>query len=169
MPPLLGWLSLVFCSSRLSPGAVMNGAPIDLLLERLANVHQSGKGWRAACPSHGSDRNQSLSIAAADNGLVLLHCFTGCEPLDVLGAIGLELSDLFPERISDYSPKGRRAAAEFRTLAGWKAALSVLCRESNVIAIAAVALRVGDDLTDADRERLSLACDRVADVREVLV
>ena len=33
--------------------------------------------WQAHCPAH-VDRSPSLSIRAASDGRVLLHCFAGC-------------------------------------------------------------------------------------------
>jgi len=52
--------------------------------------------WKARCPAH-KDSDPSLSITAAGNGRVLLHDFGGCNTADVLAAVGLSFSDLFPE------------------------------------------------------------------------
>ena len=46
------------------------------------------KGWKSICPAH-SGKSQSLSIDNGATGAVLLHCFSGCEYLDVLRALGL--------------------------------------------------------------------------------
>lgn len=88
-------------------------SPIDVVLARLDRPKRTGKGWAARCPAH-EDKSPSLSIAEADGGKVLLHCFSGCNAGDVLGAIGLEWKDLFPESLSpdarrDYQ---RKAATE---------------------------------------------------------
>ena len=51
----------------------------------------------ARCPSH-DDRTASLSIAVGDNGSVLLNCHAGCATCDVLSAVGLKMSDLWPDQ-----------------------------------------------------------------------
>ena len=77
--------------------------------------------WMAQCPHH-EDRHESLSIRRADNGDTLVHCFAGCEVVNVLAACGLDWGALFadaPEtpRLADGArPRRRRqpsrAAAE---------------------------------------------------------
>jgi putative DNA primase/helicase len=48
---------------------------------------RTGDGkWLAHCPSH-DDKNPSLSIGTGRNGKVLLHCFAGCDPNDILDAL----------------------------------------------------------------------------------
>lgn len=69
-------------------------APIDLVLGRLECVKKTGGGFIARCPAH-DDQKPSLSIKEADDGKVLLKCFTGCSVERVVEAIGLELHDLF--------------------------------------------------------------------------
>ena len=60
-----------------------------------AGCRQQGRNW--ACPAH-DDRSPSLSIAAGDDGRVLVHCHAGCSAEAVVQAIGLEMADLFPDR-----------------------------------------------------------------------
>src|SRR5690606_37511242 len=55
--------------------------------------------WKACCPAH-DDRTPSLSISEGENGKVLLHCFAGCDVADVVAAMGLATSDLFPPKDS---------------------------------------------------------------------
>ncbi|MFN7112672.1 MAG: CHC2 zinc finger domain-containing protein, partial [Brevundimonas sp.] len=69
--------------------------PIDKVLERLQGVRRSGKGWVARCPAH-EDRTPSLSVAEGHDGRVLIKCFAGCTLEAILGALGLEVRDLFP-------------------------------------------------------------------------
>ena len=69
--------------------------PIDILLARLDRPRKSGKGYTCRCPAH-EDRGPSLSVTEASDGRVLLHCFAGCDTIDVLQAIGLDWKDLFP-------------------------------------------------------------------------
>ena len=70
---------------------------IEPILSRLDKVRKSGKGYTARCPAH-EDRMASLSLRET-NDRVLIHCFAGCPPAAVLGAIGLELADLFKDRL----------------------------------------------------------------------
>ncbi len=54
---------------------------------------RNGRDWQ--CPAH-HDRTPSLTVTKAENGTVLLHCHAGCTVEDVVRALGLEISDLFP-------------------------------------------------------------------------
>lgn len=142
--------------------------PIAVLLSRLEGVKRSGKGWIAKCPAH-KDRSASFSVAEGREGRVLCRCFAGCELTDVLRAVGLELSDLFPQRLADTSPEGRAAAREAWRQSGWAAALSVLAREATVVCIAAGDLAEGRALSGEDQARLAVALERIEGCREVLV
>src|SRR5215472_4139521 len=50
--------------------------------------------WVAQCPAH-PDRSPSLSIREGDDGRLLLHCFAGCSPEEILSALGLKMRVLF--------------------------------------------------------------------------
>ena len=39
----------------------------------------------------------SLAISQTPDGLILIHCFSGCGASDILSAIGLSLRDLYPD------------------------------------------------------------------------
>jgi len=78
---------------RLTQG--QSESPIGKFLALLANVRTCGDGWSARCPGHG-DRNNSLSVQEGDDGKVLLHCHTGCDLDDILEALEVEASCLFP-------------------------------------------------------------------------
>jgi hypothetical protein len=77
-------------------------APIEVLLSRLDGVRQvRSNQWMSRCPHHNGD-GTSLSIKNEDNGYILLYCFAHeCEAGDILSAVGMTVSDLFPERLSD--------------------------------------------------------------------
>ena len=121
--------------------------PVELLLSRLERVRANRNGtWVARCPAH-DDRSPSLSIATGDNGKVLLHCFAGCGAADVVEAIGLELSSLFPET---HDWKGQR-----RTNVDYKALCHFIQHEITVLIIAAQKVRVGEVLTEDDQETLA--------------
>lgn len=86
-----------------SPGA---NQPLDTVLAGLERVKQTGpSSWLASCPTsrhaHG-DRSRGLSVREGDEGRVLIHCFAGCPVDEVVNALGLELSDLFPARAITY-------------------------------------------------------------------
>jgi hypothetical protein len=68
---------------------------ISYLLNQLFKVKKTGSDrWLARCPAH-DDRNPSLAIRDC-NGTVLLKCFAGCNAHEIVSAIGMNLSDLFP-------------------------------------------------------------------------
>jgi hypothetical protein len=143
----------------------MNSA---MLLARLEGVRRSGDGWRANCPNGHATARGSLSIMEADDGRILLSCFACHDTRGILRTLGLELADLFPERIRDPSPEARRAAREAFKRSAWAAALGVLGRESLLVLLAARSMRVCDVPSENDVERLALAEDRIARAREVL-
>ena len=47
------------------------------------------------CPAH-NDQEASLTISKGDKGTVV-HCHAGCDTADVLGAVGLKMTDLFDD------------------------------------------------------------------------
>jgi hypothetical protein len=59
---------------------------------------RSGQQAMAQCPAH-DDHDPSLSIRRIE-GQALIHCHAGCDSSDVLGALGMTMSDLFDD------PKG---------------------------------------------------------------
>ena len=68
------------------------------VLDRLEQV-TGGKGkWMACCPAH-QDKSPSLAITKADDR-VLVYCFAGCETSDVTAAIGLNVGDLFYDKLA---------------------------------------------------------------------
>lgn len=140
----------------------------SLLLTRLEGVRRSGDGWRANCPNGHAKARGSLSITEADDGRVLLACFACHDTPAILGTLGLELADLFPERIKDTSPEGRREAREAFKRASWAAALPVLAREAFVVLLVARDVLAGKMLPADDVGRLALAEERIARAREVL-
>jgi hypothetical protein len=75
----------------------------------LASLHELGcrvvpgraDSWVAQCPAH-EDGSPSLSILRKPDGMLLVHCFAGCGVDEVMGALGLELRDLWDGSESDY-------------------------------------------------------------------
>jgi adenosyl cobinamide kinase/adenosyl cobinamide phosphate guanylyltransferase len=71
----------------------------DAFVELLDGAQSFGPGrCRARCPAHESKRNsKTLSVAAGEDGRVLLACFAGCSALEIVEAMGLKLADLMPK------------------------------------------------------------------------
>jgi hypothetical protein len=67
----------------------------EVLLDRLERVRSTARGWTSLCPSH-PDKSPSLSIRNGGDDRILLHCFAGCTAAEICTAIGVRLSDLFP-------------------------------------------------------------------------
>lgn len=59
--------------------------------------------FTACCPAH-EDKSPSLSIKVTEDGKTLLHCYAGCSVESVVSALGISMSDLFPDQ-GDYDPK----------------------------------------------------------------
>jgi hypothetical protein len=133
---------------------------IEKLATRLEGVKRTGLGrFVAKCPSH-PDKNPSLAVAEKE-GRVLFHCFAGCEPTDILAAVGLTFSDLYPER-PVYS-KGQSTAA-FNPYD----VLKCVARETSIVALAAAQVSTGHPLTTADAERVVLAHERLRDAAQMM-
>lgn len=127
----------------------------DDLLSKLDKVKRTGQGkWLACCPAH-ADKTASLSVRELDDRRVLVHCFAGCSVHEVVAAVGLELTDLFPPLTEQHFIKGERRpfpAAD---------CLRAIAFESSLVLIAAADMLAGQPLTEADRARLTLACSRI--------
>ena len=133
---------------------------VEALLDRLDKVKSAGKGkWVACCPAH-EDRSPSLSIRD-DGGKTLIHCFAGCHTADVLGAIGMEMSDLFPSSDGTYEPDPviRLGTVKF-TAAD---ALRCLVPEAGILTILAADLADGKVLSPEENERLLVAAGRITE------
>ena len=132
-------------------------SPVERFLSLVDGVKRTGSGtWLARCPAH-ADKRPSLSIRDTDNGAVLIHCFAGCTVHEVVGAVGLELSDLFPPRpvnLADGGKPGRRPfpAADI---------LRAIAFEALIVGCAASAILAGEPFSQTDRDRLWVAVGRI--------
>ncbi len=72
---------------------------LEQVLSHLKRVRTSEHGWNACCPAH-PDRTPSLSIGLGEQGQVLLKCFAGCSLERIVEAMGLTVTDLFPDGTS---------------------------------------------------------------------
>jgi hypothetical protein len=87
--------------------------PVDHFLRRLVRLpNVGGKGWKFICPLATGDRQDMrdhvLKITVDARGAVGLFCHNGCSTKDVLVAMNLRFSDLYPVRPG----RGRRGPAQ---------------------------------------------------------
>ena len=69
---------------------------VEKLIERLDHCRAINKNqWVSRCPAH-PDNSPSLSIEECPDGRLLIHCHAGCGANDVVQAVGLDMSVLFP-------------------------------------------------------------------------
>jgi hypothetical protein len=128
---------------------------IEKLITRLDGVKRTGQNrYTAKCPSH-NDKSPSLTVAEKE-GRVIFHCFAGCEPADVLAAVGLTFRDLYPERPSYHKSNRSAAFNPYDTL-------KCLTREAGIVTLAAAQVSTGHPLTTADADRVRLAHERLRD------
>lgn len=133
---------------------------VDKLLPLLPGVKAAGRDrWQAKCPSH-EDRNPSLTVRELDDGRVLLHCFAGCSPDEVLGSVGLNIRDLFPERLGEFKP----VRAPFSAMD----VLQVLRTEAAVIAFVASDIADNKPISQQDADRVALAAGRITKALEYI-
>lgn len=133
---------------------------IEKILNLLDKVQNKGKDrFMACCPAH-DDSDPSLAITELQDGRILIHCFAGCQPIQVLNAIGLTMEDLFPDG----------GLGEFR---GWEQLkreqeakrqnkqLEAMSEEKLILAICDGMRKRGERLTPKDMERERLAYQRI--------
>jgi hypothetical protein len=131
------------------------------LLDRLPRPRQSRLGaWAAGCPCCQSKRGRPISVRELDDGRVLLHAFCGCDTGAVLGALGLTLSDLFPERLPLHSYPATHSRIPAADL------LEVISAETCVISLIATDLLVKKAIREADWQRLAKAAARIHHARD---
>ncbi len=135
---------------------------INVLLDRLDKVRQVGEGrWRACCPAHNSSNPTSLSVVETGNGVILIKCWAGCGAADIVAAIGLSMSDLFPEKLSHHIP-GKRDRQHWHAA---KEALIALDQAAMLIWVAAENVSRGVVLTNEDHKTLAAAAAHVKNIR----
>ena len=129
--------------------------PADILLPRLEAVRETGDGrWSARCPAH-DDRTPSLTIRETDDATLLVRCWAGCGAADVVAAVGLELSHLFPDRLTDRAPLRRGERWIPRDV------LKAVAHEATIVVLAAEDLARGASLSERDHDRLTQAWHRL--------
>lgn len=133
---------------------------LDSIIQRLRKVKGRGDSFVACCPAH-EDRSPSLTVRETQDGRILMHCFAGCSIGDITGALGVDMSDLFPPKadpIQPIKPERRRFfAADL---------LKVIEFEATIVALCAHDMSAGRTLADVDRDRLMLAKQRITSALE---
>jgi len=133
------------------------------ILSALHKVKGAGPDrWVACCPAH-EDKSPSLAIRELDDGRVLLHCFAGCGADEVLGAIGLSMTDLFPPRPA--APGGGTARERRLLMPG--DVFDIARHEVGVVAIVAADMLRSHAVSEDDFQRLAQAHSRLDRIAEV--
>lgn len=140
---------------------------LQALLDRLDGVRSRGTGrYTSKCPAH-ADKSPSLSIQERGTR-ILFHCFGGCEPKQIVAALGLELKDLFTDTPTS---RGQRPSPTSQKLD-----LAVLAHHFEMAALDrrlradavlnAVATFNSAELSDSQRDRLMNAVALAFEDRE---
>ena len=126
------------------------------VLDRFQNVVGNNGKWVALCPAH-KDRSPSLAINETDDRL-LLHCFAGCETKHVAAAVGLDMSDLFHQKLTSIKlTEGKRKRYE-----------EVLLRERIRVAVIDSAEKNERSLTSKEKNRRHLGHQRISKIEGIL-
>jgi hypothetical protein len=135
---------------------------VSLLLDRLEGVKQTGPGtWSARCPAHGS-KGRTLAIREAEDGKVLIRCFAECDVTEVVGAVGLELSDLFPPRPKTDFVRGTRRPFPAADI------LRCIAEEVMVVWVISRDLELMRPVKQDDFDRLTVANRRIQSALELI-
>jgi putative DNA primase/helicase len=132
----------------------MNGADIVARLEGV--IDRGSNSWYSRCPAH-DDKSPSLSIR--DTGdRILIHCFAGCSPDDILAAVGLTFRDLYRDewkaaREQAVSGAGRDYARKHK--------FDPLDYERIILETAQADIAAGKELSVEDQARVQLAVLRL--------
>lgn len=119
------------------------------LLSRLANArkmpNRAGQleSHRANCPTCNS-RDHRLSLAKSTTGAILMNCFGGCKPIEILNEIGLDFTDLFSEK--DYQ-KSRFTDGRGVGVGGWASAIHL----TNSLNIKALSFSLNQNQENLDK------------------
>lgn len=126
----------------------MNLYPI---LDRLEKVRQvKPDSWVACCPAH---EDTSPSLAIADKGdRVLLHCYAGCEFIEIAAALGMQPHEFFAD---GKAPKSAAPGVSMRSLN------TALALELITAYVVACDRSKGKPIGAADLERERIARQRI--------
>lgn len=136
--------------------------PAENFLSRVEGVRQTGPGrWLFRVPTR-KDKRPSGSARELDDGRLLIHDFAGDSAVDILAAVGLELSDLYPaEHLTAQHTKSERRPFLASD------ALRCVSFEALICAAAAKSMADGKPLSSVDRDRLMVAAERLTSAATV--
>jgi hypothetical protein len=127
----------------------------ETLLSKLDGVRRTGADrWIAKCPAH-DDKQPSLNIRELDDGRLLVICRAQCATEDVLARMGLTFENLYPERLPEHHYRRERRPFPAADV------LRAVSFEAFVAGIMLGRLGAGHALTEDDRQRGLLACERL--------
>jgi hypothetical protein len=142
--------------------------PIDKILERLPDAKPYGKGYRATCPNEHRSKF-SLSFSEAEDGRVLLKCFSGCSAAEVLHTLGLELADLFERPTeTEKTPRPSWQQRELIKMRQWKACRPDFVGEVNILLSVAGQAYHGYPISKEDKVRTERAARIIRKTLEYL-
>jgi len=125
---------------------------IENILTRLTKVKGRNGAYTACCPAH-TDKSPSLAIRELDDGRILMKCFANCSVQEIMGAIGMDIGDLFPNVNKDLPQVKRKYYATDL--------LRVIEFEAWVVSVAAYTMSQGLPLSEEDRTRMKVAQTRI--------
>jgi hypothetical protein len=133
--------------------------PVENLISRLDKVKGRNGSWTARCPAH-EDKGPSLAVRENEDGRILLHCFAGCNIADVLGAMGMDMTDLFPpdSKRRDYPAEGKPSMKPAFFASDL---MRIIHFEALVVQIVAFDIANSKPVTEETRERMLTAYQRI--------
>jgi hypothetical protein len=137
------------------------------LLDRLDRPKQMRPGaWMAGCPICQSKRGRPISIRELDDGRTLLHPFCAHTTDEVLSAVGLTMSALFPKPLTGTGPAGGFASSHSRVPA--RDVLEGISEDVTKVCLIASFMLDKRVIAEAHWEMLAQAAKRIHRARDYL-
>ena len=132
-------------------------SPAEKFLSRVHGVKKTGPDrWIFRVPTR-KDKHPSGSARELPDGRLLIHDFAGSSALEILEAVGLEFSDLYPDNRDPAIAPSRPEARPFYA----SDALRCLAQDVLFIKACAVVLRTGESITERDHRMLDECMERI--------
>lgn len=132
---------------------------VENFINRLDKVKGRNGSWTACCPAH-EDKSPSLSVREGEDGRVLVHCFGGCSVDQIVGAVGMDMTDLFPpdSKRRDYPIEGKPSMKPAFFASDL---MRIIHFEALVVQIVAFDIANSKPVTEETRERMLTAYQRI--------
>lgn len=129
---------------------------IHNLLNKLDKVKKTGRdSYRACCPGHQGTNPTALSITQVDDGRILMNCHRGCSIDEILGSIGMDINDLFPDgAVANHAGKVKQAFNP-------KDVLAAMREEAMIIYLYGNSVINNEPIIEDRRKRALLAIERI--------